>query len=172
MNNILNTALANQASENLNFLPFLAVLKAQINIGIWQLNNTCVSRGGGYWYKQKHPTTHSLFDFKYLLKAPVPLSIPSLSADGNREYILNLMISLLFHLLPLGFEKFKLSEIRSRIVLLTTDIQCSFTSKSYDMFHLNKALMWLTDFFSFMSPLIPLPYPLLSPRKKTGHDWL
>lgn len=46
--NILNTALADSASENLNFLPFLAVLKAQSNIGIWQLNNTRVSGGGRY----------------------------------------------------------------------------------------------------------------------------
>jgi len=48
MNNILNTALADEASENLHFLPFLAVSKAQITTGIWQLNNTRVSGGDRY----------------------------------------------------------------------------------------------------------------------------
>lgn len=45
-----NLAVADLASENLNFLPFL---EAQINVGFWQLNNAHVP-GGGYRYKQKH----------------------------------------------------------------------------------------------------------------------
>lgn len=50
--NVFNPAVADLASENLNFLPFL---EAQINVGFWQLNNAHVpGGGGGYRYKQKH----------------------------------------------------------------------------------------------------------------------